>query len=129
MKTELSPNIIVFGDTQRMSQLLANILENSLRYTNDPGKMIVSCSQHQQDVIIQIEDSAPGVESAAISKLFDRLYRVDESRNRKYGGAGLGLAICKNIVEAHNGTIAAESSELGGLKISISLPIASDKHE
>ena len=129
VETNLTRNITVFGDTQRIAQLLSNILENSLRYTNDPGKIIVSCKRYQQDVVIQVEDSAPGVDPAAISKLFDRLYRVDESRNRKYGGAGLGLAICKNIVAAHNGSICADPSELGGLKIRISLPVAPDEHE
>ena len=71
---------------------------------------------------ITLEDSAPGVAESDLVRLFERLYRVDSSRNRETGGTGLGLAICKNIVDAHEGSISAESSSLGGLKITIDLP-------
>ena len=70
-------------------------------------------------------DSTPGVSQQDLPKLFERLYRVESSRSRASGGAGLGLAICKNIVEAHEGTITAEASSLGGLQINITLPLAS----
>ena len=60
-----------------------------------------------------------------LTKLFDRFYRLDASRNRAHGGAGLGLAICRSIVEAHGGTIAATASDLGGVRIAVSLPLAS----
>jgi two-component system sensor histidine kinase BaeS len=69
-----------------------------------------------------IEDSGPGLNDKDLSRLFERFYRVDESRTRSRGGAGLGLSICKNIVEAHGGRIEAEHSALGGLKIRIELP-------
>ena len=75
------------------------------------------------------QDSAPGVGLAEMKKLFDRLYRVESSRSRASGGAGLGLAICKKIVEAHEGTIVAEPSDLGGVLIKIELPPAGEEHE
>jgi two-component system sensor histidine kinase BaeS len=68
-------------------------------------------------------DSAPGVPEAEIGRLFDRLYRVESSRSRATGGAGLGLAICRNIVEAHEGTITAKPSPLGGVWITVVLPV------
>lgn len=70
-------------------------------------------------------DSSPGVSEQDIVHLFDRFYRVDSSRNRHLGGAGLGLAICNNIVKAHEGTLLAFHSDLGGLAMRISLPVAS----
>ena len=70
-----------------------------------------------------IQDSAPGVVRAAQEKLFDRFYRVEQSRNRNHGGSGLGLALCKQIVEAHQGTITALDSHLGGLSIKMTFPL------
>ena len=76
-------------------------------------------------MLIDIRDSAPAVPEQDLNKLFDRFYRVESSRNRNYGGAGLGLSICNNIVSAHNGIISAQASDLGGLTIHIELPITS----
>jgi two-component system, OmpR family, sensor histidine kinase BaeS len=76
-----------------------------------------------QHAIFVIEDSAPGVDPALHEKLFERLYRAESSRSRETGGAGLGLSICRNIVEAHAGRVGIETSELGGLKISVYLPL------
>ena len=74
-------------------------------------------------VIIDFQDSAPGVDEADRERLFERLFRVESSRNRATGGAGLGLAICRNIVEAHLGKISDQSSPLGGLWIQVELPL------
>ena len=73
-------------------------------------------------VVLEIEDSAPGVAPEHLEHLFDRFYRVDPSRGRAGGGSGLGLAICRNIVDAHGGEIRAEKSPLGGLSIQVHLP-------
>ena len=71
---------------------------------------------------ILFQDSSPGVPAADVDRLFERLFRVENSRSRTSGGAGLGLAICRNIVEAHGGTIAAEPSPFGGVSIRVTLP-------
>ena len=71
---------------------------------------------------IIVEDTAPGVPADALPRLFERLYRVENSRTRGAGGAGLGLAICRAIVDAHDGHIEASPSVLGGLRIEIDLP-------
>ena len=73
-------------------------------------------------IVIEWLDSKPGVDDKDLGRLFDRLYRVDASRNRSKGGSGLGLAICQNIVQAHEGTITASHSPLGGLKVTIRFP-------
>jgi two-component system sensor histidine kinase BaeS len=107
-----------------LNQLFANLFENSLRYTNAGGKLDIGLILSGEQAIIAFQDSAPGVPEKELHRLFERLYRVEGSRSRTSGGAGLGLAICKNIVEAHEGTISAHPSSSGGLLIRISLPVA-----
>jgi len=114
---------VVFGDPERMRQLFANLLDNTLKYTDPGGTVAVRLADHEGRVIIDMEDSAPGVPDSELGRLFERLYRVEASRNRAAGGAGLGLAICRNIVEAHAGTIDARPSPLGGLWIRVELPL------
>jgi two-component system sensor histidine kinase BaeS len=115
--------ISIYGDAERLGQLFGNILKNTTAYTDVGGTLTVSAEHLDRCVIIEIMDSAPGVPVGSEGRLFDRLYRLEESRNRASGGAGLGLAICRNIVEAHDGVIEALSSPLGGLLIRITLPL------
>ncbi len=120
-----SPSCSVLADPDRLQQLFSNLLENSLRYTDTPGQLEIRMDGTKTHVSFHFRDSAPGVSPAQLPKLFDRLYRGEESRSRAKGGAGLGLAICKNIVEAHHGKIDAVSSSLGGIEITIELPLRS----
>jgi two-component system sensor histidine kinase BaeS len=113
---------VVFGDPERLRQLFSNLLDNSLKYTDNGGRLRVQMQGGDGIVTVDFQDSAPAVPATEIGKLFDRLYRVESSRNRSTGGAGLGLAICRNIVEAHAGTITAQPSPLGGLWIRIEFP-------
>ncbi|KAG1661944.1 Signal transduction histidine-protein kinase BaeS [Nymphon striatum] len=115
--------LIEEGDWQRLEQLFSNLANNSRHYTSQAGSLHVDIRKEKNNVLIQWADSSPGVEDKDLSKLFDRLYRVDSSRNRNTGGSGLGLAICKNIVEAHDGEIVASHSDLGGVLFSISFPL------
>lgn len=112
------------GDERRLQQLFGNLIANSRRYTDSPGRVQISVQRSAGYWLIHIDDTAPGVSKEALPLLFERLYRADGSRNRASGGAGLGLAIARNIVEAHGGSIAALQSPLGGLRILIELPIA-----
>jgi two-component system sensor histidine kinase BaeS len=116
--------VIVSADEGRIRQLFNNLIENALRYTDPGGMLRVRCASAGARASITFEDSAPGVPEAELPRLFERFYRVDGSRDRASGGAGLGLAICRSIVEAHGGTITARASALGGLCIAISLPLA-----
>ncbi|WP_460047573.1 ATP-binding protein [Sessilibacter sp. MAH2] len=109
-------------DRQRFEQLLLNLLNNSLNYTDAPGQVELLLERNGRKLMLVIQDSAPSVDAIHLGKLFDPLYRAENSRNRNSGGAGIGLAIVKNIVIAHDGTIKAEVSPLGGLKIIIELP-------
>ncbi len=119
---DIESPVVIDGDARRLTQLLDNVLTNSRRYTDAPGRVRVSLLIDHTVVRLAVDDTAPGVPASALPHLFDRLFRVEQSRSRAAGGAGLGLAICKAIVEAHHGTIAAEPSALGGLRITIDLP-------
>lgn len=123
--TESHDEQMVMGDRDRLAQVFSNIIENSLRYTFSPGEFILSSKKESGFLSIILEDSAPSVPDEAMPRLFDRLYRVDESRSRKNGGSGIGLSICKKIIEIHGGTISASDSSIGGLKIEIRLPFES----
>lgn len=112
----------IVGDEIRLRQLIHNLLENSLRYTGSNGRTDIQIQRKNNQVKLVISDSAPGVSFDSLSKLFDRLYRAEGSRNRGAGGSGLGLAIAKSIVQAHHGRISAEHSQSGGLSIIVTLP-------
>lgn len=114
----------VVADSDRLQQLFSNLLENSIRYTDAGGDIEVGISTSDTHIVVTIDDSPPGVAPEQQGKIFERLYRLEDSRSRATGGAGLGLAICKNIVGAHQGNISARTSALGGLQICIELPKA-----
>lgn len=118
--------LFVHGDSDRLMQLFSNLMDNSIHYTNgiasEPGLLRIELWPSAQQLHMRWSDSAPGVPDEALPKLFDRLFRVDNSRNRKTGGSGLGLAIVRNIVQAHYGRIDAARSPLGGLALEVTLP-------
>ena len=122
MQTQFAPGLKVTADADRLSQAFRNLLENSARYTDPGGTVRVTARRNGAGVKIDFEDSAPGVPAEALPRLFERFYRVEGSRSRANGGAGLGLAIVRSVVEAHDGTIEAAASALGGLRVTISLP-------
>jgi len=117
--------VSLYADPDRLSQLFRNLLKNSINYTDSGGRLEITVSKKGDTLLIDLSDSAPGVSEQELTKLFDRFYRVESSRNRNHGGAGLGLAICSNIIAAHNGLIEAHPSALGGLTIHIELPVQS----
>lgn len=118
-----TPPKTLSADPDRLQQLFSNLLENSLRYTNSPGQLNIRVKEEKEHLTIYFSDSAPGVPEELQWRLFDRLYRVDASRSRTSGGAGLGMSICKNIVDAHHGEITTETSSYGGLQVRIKLPL------
>ncbi len=122
--------VTVRGDARRLQQVVVNLLENSIRYTDRGGEIALALrvrpdgrNGRDAQAEITVDDSAPGVPAGAHARLFERLYRVDQARTRERGGSGLGLAICKALVEAHGGAIVALPSELGGVRIRITLPL------
>ncbi|MEO0438811.1 MAG: ATP-binding protein [Pseudomonadota bacterium] len=124
LTVSIGEEVSIRADEARLDQLFLNLIGNAVAYTDAPGEIKISLTHTDESALIQIEDSSPGVDSSEFEALFEPLYRNDESRNRRKGGAGLGLAICKNIVEAHQGGIQAKASALGGLKVQVRLPLA-----
>lgn len=111
-------------DRQRIDQLLTNLLENSLQYTDAPGRLRLALQvEDGLTATLTVEDSAPGVPPEGMAHLFEPLYRADASRSRQTGGSGLGLAICQAIVRSHGGRIAAQPSAWGGLCVVARLPL------
>jgi two-component system sensor histidine kinase BaeS len=123
----MPPHLAVLWDPARIEQLLSNLLENSLRYTDAPGRMKVALTVEGNQVRLSVADSAPGVAEADLERLFEPLYRADTARGRHNGGSGLGLAICVAIAQAHGGRMTAQPATLGGLLITVVLPIQARK--
>ena len=90
--------------------MLANLLQNALRYTPDGGRVSVAAEQRSSDVVVSITNTGNGIPSEDLPHVFERFYRVDKSRDRSSGGAGIGLAIVKSLVELGGGRVGAESS-------------------
>jgi len=114
----------VLADPDRMRQVFANLLENSLRYTGAGGTVRLGAEATASHIHMMLDDSAPGVPDEALARLAERFYRVDASRSREHGGAGLGLALCRRLLEAQGATLAFAHSPLGGLRVTVSMPLA-----
>ena len=115
-------SIPVRWDAKRVEQLLCNVLDNSLRYADSPGQVVLHIEGSEDQVTIRVEDTAPGLDAQDLTRIFEPLYRVDPARRREGGGSGLGLAICQQIAKSHQGVIRAEISPLGGVRFLIELP-------
>jgi signal transduction histidine kinase len=109
-------------DPDRMAQVLGNLITNSLRYTPAKGEIVLDAGRLGEAVILSVRDNGQGMPPDALPFVFDRFYRADASRSRAEE-SGLGLAIAKSIVEAHGGTISAESAPGLGTTMTITLPI------
>lgn len=113
----------VNGNKDALYRMLANLIENALNYTNSGGTVTVSLTLNANGLVLRVSDTGIGIPESALPKIFDRFYRVDESRARAAGGSGLGLAIVKAITESHNGTISVSSVVGQGSTFTISLPV------
>lgn len=113
-------------DTDKMTQVIDNILNNAIKYSPDGGKIIVSMKTTDDQMILSIKDQGLGIPKQDLPKIFDRFYRVDRARSRAQGGTGLGLAIAKEIIKQHNGFIWAKSEYGKGSTFTIVLPYDKD---
>ncbi|HVS72057.1 MAG TPA: ATP-binding protein [Phycisphaerae bacterium] len=129
LETELSP-AVVLGDAARMEQVVTNLLTNAIRYNREGGKikLTVAVENHAAsmgEALVRVSDTGVGIPAEHVGHLFERFYRVDPACFREVGGNGLGLAICKSIVEAHGGRIEVSSEVGAGATSTVCLPAAS----
>jgi two-component system sensor histidine kinase BaeS len=115
------------ADPQRLAQVLANLLDNALRHTPPLGRVEVIATADTTDLTIKVADTGDGIAAEHLAHVFERFYRIDAARDRQHGGAGIGLAIAKALVEAHGGHISADSrGQRAGTTFMIALPIQHD---
>lgn len=121
---KIPEDVTVFADEDRLNQVFNNLMENSIRYRDDKLTVTVTASQHADTATIIFADNGPGIHVVDRPHVFDRLYRAEKSRNRETGGAGLGLAISRSLIEAMNGSIRLldQSANTSGAQFEIILP-------
>lgn len=112
----------VFADATALRQILANLVENAVRYTPSGGRVVVTSQRERGGVTIAVRDTGIGISAEHLPRIFERFYRVDPGRARDAGGTGLGLAIVRHLSEAHGGRVKAESTYGRGTTISVFLP-------
>ncbi len=117
-----SNQIFVLADKQKISQVLLNLISNAIYYSNrESATVTVKTKVQNQKILVEVEDNGMGIKPEMLTRIFERFYRIESSRNRNDGGSGLGLAIVKHILEAHQENISVESIYLEGAKFSFSL--------
>jgi signal transduction histidine kinase len=109
-------------EARRIGQVILNLVANAIKFTKPGGKISISLSKRGSDVLVEVKDNGVGISPQHIPKLFDKFYQVDPSLTRTHGGAGLGLAISKAIVEAHGGRIGVKSELNMGSSFWFTLP-------
>jgi two-component system sensor histidine kinase BaeS len=117
-------NCNIKADKDRIIQVITNLLSNAIKYTQSNGHIKVVVTDDIVNGIVIVEDNGIGISKKDLSYIFERFYRTDQSRNRKTGGAGIGLTIAKSIVEAHRGKIFVESTEGKGSRFTVIFPKA-----
>jgi len=120
------PPLLVKGDSQRLAQVLINLVSNALQHTPGGGIVVVGARVSQNWVQVWVRDTGAGIPAADLPHIFERFYRSDKARSRAKGGSGLGLAIAKSLVDAHEGKIWAESAEGQGADLIFVLPFRPD---
>ena len=115
----------ILGDPAHLRQIFSNLLQNTLRYTDSGGLLKITWTSESGRLWLYFDDTAPAVPADALPRLFERFFRVEVSRSRERGGTGIGLAVTRGLVEAHGGTVEAEASPLGGLRVALALPLIS----
>ncbi|NLA54085.1 MAG: cell wall metabolism sensor histidine kinase WalK, partial [Clostridiales bacterium] len=107
----------------KLRQVIYNLIDNAMKYTQDGGLIALSVTREGRDIILTVNDNGPGIKSENLPHVFERFYRIDKARSRDSGGTGLGLSIVRQIVTLHGGTIRAISEEGKGSTFIVNLPI------
>jgi two-component system phosphate regulon sensor histidine kinase PhoR len=115
------PPVLVNAD--QMQAVVRNLLDNAIKYTPSSGTITLSATAMPHEVQIAVADTGPGIPPESLPRIFDRFYRVDKARSRALGGAGLGLSLVKDIVEAYGGWVEVQSEVGQGSRFTLHLPV------
>ena len=124
---DASSGLVVWGRRLWLRVLLANLLDNALKFTPEKGSVVVAASGCEGRAVVEVRDTGVGISESAREHVFERFYRGDLSRSRETGGTGLGLSICKRVVELHRGEIAVESRPGKGSSFRVTLPLTRNR--
>lgn len=119
--------VYVYGNAALLSELIMNLLDNSVKYNREGGSVSISLKKEGDKAVLSVSDTGIGIPEDKKDRVFERFYRADESRSKETGGSGLGLAICKHIVEKHKGTLSMTSTEGEGTTVTVYLPCLTDE--
>jgi signal transduction histidine kinase len=119
---DVAPNLVGFGDRARLHEVLTNLLTNAVRHSPDGGRVRVQATTTPTGTRLEVTDEGPGIPVEDLARVFDRFHRLDTARSSRTGGAGLGLAIARSIVELHGGSIRAEEHRPQGCRMVVDLP-------
>jgi heavy metal sensor kinase len=129
LSCEAERRVKVEGDRARLKQVIVNLVDNAIKYTPAGGLVGVKVCAWDGRAVLEVNDNGVGIPPEALPHIFERFYRVDKTRSRQMGGAGLGLSIIKAIVTAHGGQVRVESVECKGSRFLIELPVAGEESE
>ncbi len=114
---------LISGDASLLSRVLHNLLDNAAKYYDSGAPIELVMDEREKAVVIEIRDRGMGISEQDISRIFEPFFRTDRSRSAKVAGTGIGLTLCRRIVEAHNGTISARNRKGGGTAVTLALPV------
>ena len=115
--------VIAFVDQDKIEKVIHNLLSNAFKFTKEGGEIIVNLKAEAKQAVILVKDSGIGIPTDQLDKVFDRFYQVDSSQTREYEGSGIGMALAKELIELHHGSITVESEEGRGTTFTISIPL------
>ena len=125
LSSDLEP-AIVHGEPKRLEQIVVNLLSNALRYTDAGGSVRVVVRRDGDEALLEVADTGIGIAAEDLPRVFARFWRGEKSRSRDTGGAGIGLSIVKELVQAHGGTISVDSVPAGGSVFRVALPLSAE---
>jgi signal transduction histidine kinase len=120
---EVPGNLSVLGDSVRLQQVFDNLIDNAAKFTDPGGEIAVGCRVEGGNIVISVKDNGCGIPASQVESIFLRFFQADNHSKRRKRGQGLGLAICKSIIESHGGRIWAESTLGVGTTMSVELPV------